>query len=449
MDYGSFAWGLIKQGRAVNYDVHTGEVRTFQVARASNAGLIAGLLGCAFGVLGIFTVGVIFVPLAALCGVVGLLRGLFGRSPSGIGTSVLAAVLVVLGFIASPSLWALLGLSVLVSQVASSPPPQRAQPITAPIIKVHSPSGMQKLSEVAWWSAHGGTQDDGSLTCGVVTVTPEGQDRKFVIEHVKGSDGFTLRLLKPTWAIPAGTKSQITVQFGYGRIWTFVAVGSATELRGRLPKSDVEAFMSGFQGAGSITIEFPRGNEQPWSLATGGYGFVEPDFIRCIKMFNPPKPVPPSQPFANPTERSGVTVAQQYEEKAGVNRVLKAELPAKSSVPLSPIYKLDQDRISVIELRNLYPDADCHPGGLYEGKIIRRISDEASRTISGVVIQSRNGDRNHINVAPDLQHADMVTAGWVSEGFRTLLKEGQVVSIAVKLCGAAGRVVMADGIAKQ
>jgi hypothetical protein len=54
-------------------------------------GLLAGLLGCVLAVLGIFTLGFVFVPLAALCALVGLLRGISGFNASGIGTSLLAA----------------------------------------------------------------------------------------------------------------------------------------------------------------------------------------------------------------------------------------------------------------------------------------------------------------------------------------------------------------------
>jgi len=70
-----------------------------------NPGVLAGVLGCAFGVLGIFTLGIVFVPLAALCSVIGLLRGLSGRSGAGIGVSLLGGFLTVMGFIFSPSLW--------------------------------------------------------------------------------------------------------------------------------------------------------------------------------------------------------------------------------------------------------------------------------------------------------------------------------------------------------
>ena len=80
-------------------------------------GIVAGLLGCLFGVLGILTSGIIFVPLAALCAVIGLLRGLGGRSAAGVGTSLLAGILSVIGFAVSPSLWLLAGGLLVASQV--------------------------------------------------------------------------------------------------------------------------------------------------------------------------------------------------------------------------------------------------------------------------------------------------------------------------------------------
>src|SRR6266446_2083691 len=95
------------------------------VQNRGRPGLIAGLLACVFGVLGIFSFGLIFVPLAALCSLVGLLWGVFGGSASGIGTSLLGAVLCVVGFATSPSLWAITAAGIL----ASNPPP-RSTPAT-------------------------------------------------------------------------------------------------------------------------------------------------------------------------------------------------------------------------------------------------------------------------------------------------------------------------------
>jgi hypothetical protein len=88
-----------------------------------NAGLLAGVLGCVFGVLGIFTFGIIFVPLAALCALIGCVRGLAGGSMSGFGASLLAGLLAFVGFTVSPSLWLLTGGLLLAAQIPSSNQP--------------------------------------------------------------------------------------------------------------------------------------------------------------------------------------------------------------------------------------------------------------------------------------------------------------------------------------
>jgi hypothetical protein len=74
----------------------------------SRPGILAGLLGCAFAVLGILTFGFVFVPLAAVCSFIGFVRGVGGLSVAGIGVSVLGCILTVVGFAVSPTLWVLL-----------------------------------------------------------------------------------------------------------------------------------------------------------------------------------------------------------------------------------------------------------------------------------------------------------------------------------------------------
>lgn len=68
-------------------------------------GVLAGLLGCVFGVLGILTIGFVFFPLAVLCSVVGLFRGLFAFSASGILISLLGGLLSIAAFVFSPLMW--------------------------------------------------------------------------------------------------------------------------------------------------------------------------------------------------------------------------------------------------------------------------------------------------------------------------------------------------------
>jgi TPR repeat protein len=109
-------------------------------------GLLAGLFGCLFGILGIFTFGIVFVPLAALCAVIGLARGIGGGSAAGMGTSILAGLLSVVGFAVSPSLWLVAG-GLLVASQSDRPaaPTTASQQIVSPPanLTVTRPSGVQ------------------------------------------------------------------------------------------------------------------------------------------------------------------------------------------------------------------------------------------------------------------------------------------------------------------
>src|ERR1700689_1372135 len=76
--------------------------------RRRNRGVLAGLLGCIFAVLGIFTLGTLFVPIAALCTIVGLLRSA-GVSMTGFAVSALGLFLSAAALVFSPNLVIALG----------------------------------------------------------------------------------------------------------------------------------------------------------------------------------------------------------------------------------------------------------------------------------------------------------------------------------------------------
>lgn len=98
--------------------------RLIRAERRRNRGVIAGLLGCAFAVLGIVTLGIVFVPLAILCSLVGFVRAAGALSASGIAMSLLGCILSGIGAILSPSLLLLVGIMYATSQpgpVAGTP----------------------------------------------------------------------------------------------------------------------------------------------------------------------------------------------------------------------------------------------------------------------------------------------------------------------------------------
>lgn len=115
-----------------------------KVRRDDTAGLIAGVFGCLLALLGIFTFGLLFIPLAAICALSGFFRGIAGGSGVGIGTSLLAGVLCVIGFIVSPSLWILAAaLFVRLPSSQSNPAYTPAQPPAA--VAVAPPQAAEAL----------------------------------------------------------------------------------------------------------------------------------------------------------------------------------------------------------------------------------------------------------------------------------------------------------------
>jgi hypothetical protein len=73
------------------------------------AGMLPGIFACIFGILGILFLGIIFVPLGLIVAIIGTLGTIKSKDVASIGVNVLGWVLVIAGFICSPSLWLLLG----------------------------------------------------------------------------------------------------------------------------------------------------------------------------------------------------------------------------------------------------------------------------------------------------------------------------------------------------
>lgn len=80
---------------------------------AKGGGVVPGVIACALAVLGIVTIGFVFVPLAALLACIGTVIAIKDQSGAGIGVNALAWVLTLLGVMTSPSLLILLGVAAL------------------------------------------------------------------------------------------------------------------------------------------------------------------------------------------------------------------------------------------------------------------------------------------------------------------------------------------------
>jgi S1-C subfamily serine protease len=151
---------------------------------------------------------------------------------------------------------------------------------------------------------------------------------------------------------------------------------------------------------------------------------------------------------------------QQMQTAAGVRMLIAVSRVAAvglatlcvtsiEAVAQTPTYQLDATANRVVRLSNLSSSGDCHPASV-SGRVVKREFDERGLFMRGLVLQDASGDRAFINVdraAIDAPQVSMAARGWIVAGLRTMLAEGQQVHLGVKLCGAAGRVVMLDEVA--
>lgn len=117
----------------------------------------------------------------------------------------------------------------------------------------------------------------------------------------------------------------------------------------------------------------------------------------------------------------------------------------------APSYQLDASGSRVVRLSNLTPGEGCHPSATF-GRVVRRHFDKTGLIVLGVVVEEPSGDRSFINVdqsAIDASRLGLATRGWILMGLSTLLREDQEVRLGVKLCGAAGRVVVLDDVSTR
>jgi hypothetical protein len=116
-----------------------------------------------------------------------------------------------------------------------------------------------------------------------------------------------------------------------------------------------------------------------------------------------------------------------------------------STTSNQPLYHLDKSGSTVVSLSNLYPDRNCS-AETTKGKIAKREFSKDGLSLSGVVIEESDGNREYVNVGFELDKVDAVTKSWMMRGLHTLLAEGRSVEADIMACGASGRMKMLNAI---
>jgi hypothetical protein len=131
------------------------------------------------------------------------------------------------------------------------------------------------------WDAFSGRTDSGQGLCGVGTTIPA-DGRSVAIRFDIGGEDVTFSLSKPNWSVPAGMKLTVVMQIGSEPPWTETAVGDGHRVRWSMDQTAVQLFDSQFRKASTMTLTFPGGNEQPWTLSLNGSTAIDDAFGRCI-----------------------------------------------------------------------------------------------------------------------------------------------------------------------
>ena len=127
----------------------------------------------------------------------------------------------------------------------------------------------------------------------------------------------------------------------------------------------------------------------------------------------------------------------------GVAVVIQAV--AMSTTFAGPAFQLDPSQSRVLSLSGLAADPDCHPGML-SGRVAARQFDRRGTGLTGITIEDRSGRRIFVNVDVKTDDLGMYQIAWINEGLTTLLRQDARVSLTVKLCGAAGRMMFLDAV---
>ena len=127
--------------------------------------------------------------------------------------------------------------------------------------------------------------------------------------------------------------------------------------------------------------------------------------------------------------------------------IATAVLTFSSQAQAEPRYKLNKQMTEAVALSNLSPGGGACVASRANGRVVAVRYNEMQTLPVLFTIAEKSGERTLINVDVDeLQNASRVAQGWVVQTLQKMVRKGRSVSLGIKLCGAAGRVIMLDAI---
>jgi hypothetical protein len=146
------------------------------------------------------------------------------------------------------------------------------------------PSAIARVAvyyHIGSWDAFTGTADDNRPVCGVGSTNPV-DSRSISLRLEIGDDTVQFEARKPTWNIPADTPIQVVIQIGLEAPWNMQGTGDGQSVKWTLDSSSMPIFDAQFRRASSMTLNFPAGNEPPWTIGLNGSTAISNAFSRCV-----------------------------------------------------------------------------------------------------------------------------------------------------------------------
>jgi hypothetical protein len=132
------------------------------------------------------------------------------------------------------------------------------------------------------WDAFSGPGADGKPVCGIGNTNPTDR-RSFSLRLTIGGDNTVMvQAKKPSWTIPTGTQLPVVMQIGLDAPWNMQGIGNGQEVEWTLDSAAMQTFDAQFRRAGSMQVNFPTGNEPPWTIALSGSTAISNAFGRCV-----------------------------------------------------------------------------------------------------------------------------------------------------------------------
>jgi hypothetical protein len=162
------------------------------------------------------------------------------------------------------------------------------------------------LAQIGGWTAFGGTLNNGTPTCGVDT-RDRNTGRHFLIQFTANDrQRLSMRAVRDAWQIPPGTPLPVRIAIDAHPGWQATAMGRAREVQWFVGLATLDRFERTFRAGSNMRLEFPGGNEAPWTFSLTGTNAIMNHFVACLRSIGAiggaqPQANAPTQPFGQNT----------------------------------------------------------------------------------------------------------------------------------------------------